>query len=381
MPAAIQPLEPADWLGYASSMAGQRAGIRIPNAQDVAKLAGVSPSTVSRAFVDEASISAHKKAKVLEAAGKLGYRPNAMARSLRTRKSRLVGILLEEFTNPFFLRTLELLTRELQKVGLHAIVVNASHDISVEEAIDLIIQFRINALIVSSDIPLNVEFECSKMDIPVVSFARTERRIPNSTGICLDDFSAGYAAARHLLGKGYRQPGFVGGFPDVSVTVDRCAGFRERLAESGIRQFATTFVGDNTYDTGLAACREFLAGSDLPDSLFCVNDQVAVAAIDASMERGLSVPGDIGVIGVDDIWVTRTRSYSVTTIKQPLEAMSEAMAAVLADHNSGSARQRQTLRFEGRLVERESTRRVAAADGKDPARADSAAPAAGPVQK
>ena len=362
-------------------MAERRAASRIPNAQDVARLAGVSPSTVSRAFVDEASISAQKKAKVLEAASKLGYRPNAMASSLRTRKSRLVGILLEEFTNPFFLRTLELLTRELQKVGLHAIVVNASHDISVEEAIDLIIQFRINALIVSSDIPLNVEFECSKMDIPVVSFARTERRIPNSTGICLDDFSAGYAAARHLLGKGYRHPGFVGGFPDVSVTIDRCAGFRERLAESGIRQFATTFVGDNTYDTGLAACREFLAGSDLPDSLFCVNDQVAVAAIDASMERGLSVPGDIGVIGVDDIWVTRTRSYSVTTITQPLEAMSEAMAAVLADHNSGSARQRQTLRFEGRLVERESTRRAAAADGKDPARADSAAPAADPVQK
>src|ERR1700689_1868462 len=101
------------------------------NADDVARLAGVSTTTVSRAFAPESSISAEKKARVVDAAKKLRYRPNALARSLRTTRSNLIGVIVQEFTNPLILRILKLLTRRLQENGLHAVAVNAAKDIGV----------------------------------------------------------------------------------------------------------------------------------------------------------------------------------------------------------------------------------------------------------
>ena len=140
---------------------------------------------------------------MIEAAKKLGYRPNALARSLRTTRSNLIGIILEEFTNPLFLRILELITRKLQENGLHAIAINATKDLSLSEAMELVMQYRIDGLIVSSDMPLRMEFEWAAMSVPVIVFARSDRRIAGAFGICLDDEAAGALAARHLVERGY----------------------------------------------------------------------------------------------------------------------------------------------------------------------------------
>src|ERR1700692_3819099 len=126
-----------------------RSTVKRANAEDVARLAGVSTTTVSRAFALDGSISNDKKARVTEAAKKLRYRPNALARSLRTTRSNLVGIIFQEFTNPLTLRILELLTRRLQENGLHAVAVNAAKDIDLSEAMELVLQYRIDGLIVS----------------------------------------------------------------------------------------------------------------------------------------------------------------------------------------------------------------------------------------
>ena len=107
--------------------------------------------------------------------------------------------------------------------------------------------------------------------------------------------------------------------PGVSVSQDRYAGFRDTLAEAGVLLRAAEFCGDNTYGRALDASRDLFNQRELPDSVFCVNDQIAVAAIDAAREVGLSIPNDLGVIGVDDIWMAQTGSYSLTTVAQPLE--------------------------------------------------------------
>lgn len=327
---------------------------RRPNAVDVARLAGVSKSTVSRAFAEDSSINALKKQRILEAARQLGYRPNAMARSLRTTRSRLVGILLEEFTNPLFLRILELITARLQEQGLHAMAVNAAKDHSLSEAMELVMQYRIDGLIVSSDMPLKIEYECAQMNIPVVAFARSDRRIEDTLSVSLDELHAGELAARHLVDQGYRAPAFLGGFPGVSVSLDRHAGFRDCLAREGLRVAAVEYAGDNTYDRGLAAAGSLLSGSSRPDSVFCVNDQVAIGVIDAARQFGLSVPEDLGVIGVDDIWMARTAQYDLTTIMQPLETMADALVALLTGRDAGKER---SIQFRGTLVPRGSTRR------------------------
>lgn len=326
------------------------------NAEDVAKLAGVSKTAVSRAFSPDSSISADKKARVMEAARRLGYRPNALARSLRTTRSNLIGIILEEFTNPLFLRILELVTRRLQENGLHAVTVNAAKDISLVEAMELVMQYRIDGLIVSSDIPLKIEYECAAMKVPVIVFARSDRRIDGTFGICLDDEAAGRLAARHFSDKGYRRTAFVGGFPGVSVSIDRQNGLAAGLAEAGLRLVATEYAGDNTYDRGVEAGRRLFAADREIDSVFCVNDQVAIGLMDvARREFGRSVPDDLGVIGVDDIWMGRTFAYDLTTITQPLEAMADAMIRFLVDDAAAAAPRPQL--FQGTLVPRGSTRR------------------------
>jgi LacI family transcriptional regulator len=326
---------------------------RRPNAVDVARLAGVSKSTVSRAFSEDSSISAIKKNRIVEAARQLGYRPNAMARSLRTTRSNLVGILLEEFGNPLFLRIIELITAKLQEHGLHAITVNASKDHSVSEAMELVMQYRIDGLIVSSDMPLQIEYECAQMNVPVVAFARSDRRIEGTLSVCLDETEAGRMVARHLIAEGYKAPAFLGGFPGVSVSVERHAGFRDGLAEQGVLLVAAEYAGDNTYDRGLAAARTLLERPGRPDSIFCVNDQVAIGVMDAARSLGLSVPQDLGVVGVDDIWMARTAQYDLTTIVQPLEAMADALIGMLL----GQEPARPAKQFLGILIARGSTRR------------------------
>jgi DNA-binding LacI/PurR family transcriptional regulator len=332
---------------------------RRTNAEDVARLAGVSKTTVSRAFAPESSISPDKKARVIEAAKKLGYRPNALARSLRTTRSNLVGIILEEFTNPLFLRILEAVTRKLQENGLHALTVNATKDLSLSEAMELVMQYRIDGLIVSSDMPLRVEYEWAAMSVPVIVFARSDRRIAGAFGICLDDEAAGALAARHLVERGYRRPAFVGGFPGVSVSIDRQNGLMTGLAEFGMRLAPVEYAGDNTYELGYEAGKRLLARAPRPDAVFCVNDQVAIGVIDAARrDFGLHVPNDLGVIGVDDIWIARTAEYDLTTITQPLEEMAQRMVELLIGPDAGAKTRGSATLFKGSLIERGSTRRL-----------------------
>lgn len=337
------------------------------NADDVAKFAGVSKSTVSRAFASGSSIAPEKKARVLDAAKKLGYRPNAHARSLRTARSHLVGIILDEFMNPWFLRILELVTRKLQENGLHAVTVNAANDLGLAEATELVMQYRIDGLIVSSDVPLKIEYECAAMSVPVISFARSERRIAGTFGICLDDESAGRLVAQHLIEQGYERPAFVGGFPGVSVSVDRHNGLRSEFAERGVGLAAVEYAGDNTYQRGHEAGVRLLGGPTRPDSVFCVNDQVAIGVIDAARRRfDLDVPDDLGVVGVDDIWMAGTAEYDLSTIRQPLENMADSMVGLLVGGEESLATQNTTTLFPGTLVPRRSTRRVSASSAAPP---------------
>jgi DNA-binding LacI/PurR family transcriptional regulator len=327
------------------------------NAEDVARLAGVSKTTVSRAFAADSSISASKKTRVMDAAKRLGYRPNALARSLRTTKSKLIGVVLEEFTNPLFLRILELITRKLQENGLYAVAVNAAKGIGVAEAMELVMQYRIDGLIVSSDIPLKIEYECAAMNVPVIVFARSDKRIAGTYGICLDDEAVGKAAAHHLVDQGYRKMAFLGGFPGVSVSVDRETGFRMGLAERGLTVCRVEYAGENTYDLGRAAGQRLLAGSDAPDAVFCVNDQVAIGLMDAATrDVGLKIPSQLGVVGVDNIWMARTAQYNLTTIAQPLDEMADAMISLILGTAETSDRG-DTILLQGTLVPGDSTRR------------------------
>ena len=326
--------------------------------EDVARLAGVSISAVSRAFSPDPGglIKEAKRERVIEAAQKLGYRPNAFARSLRTTRTKLVGILLEEFENPLFLRVLDTLTRKLQELGFRALAINASKDISLADAISLVLEYRIEALIVSSDIPLRVEYECQRMNVPIFVFGRSDKKRAGVIEFCIDDEEAGRLAAHHLADCGYIRPAFVGGFPDVSVTIERLRGFTLGLAERGLKLAHSASAGDNTYGSALSVASTILGHKSRPDAVFCVNDQVAIAVVDcARAEFGLDVPQSLGVMGVDNLWFGATKSYSLTTIEQPIAEMAGALAAsvgALADRAATNVASRS---FHGKVLVRSTT--------------------------
>ena len=326
------------------------------NAEDVARLAGVSKTAVSRAFAVDSSISADKRARVIAAAQKLGYRPNALARSLRTTRSNLIGVIFQEFTNPLILRIFDLITRRLQENGLHAVAVNAAKDTSLTDAMELVLQYRIDGLIVSSDIPLKIEYECAEMNVPVIVFARSDKRSANTFGVCLNDESVGRMAARHLVAQGYRNPAFLGGIPNISASVERQNGFMAGLAESGISLSIIEYAGGDTYDRGYEAGRRLLRETT-PDAVFCVNDLVAIGLMDvAKTEFRMDIPSNLGIVGVDDIWVARTAQYDLTTIVQPLDEMVDYMMRLLQG-DEVRATDVKSMLFEGMLVARGSTRR------------------------
>ena len=292
------------------------------SAADVAREAGVSVSAVSRAFTPGASISARMRNRVLAAAEKLDYVPNAMARSLMTQRTHLVGVILSNFSNPIYLTVLGYFTRMLQQRGLRMLLLNVSPDDDLEAAANMIMQYGIDALVVSAGAvsPLITD-KCIKRNIPLVAFARSPRGSRLHV-VCADNVAGGRIAARQLIDAGHRNFGMIAGPRAASTSADRMKGFQAELQEAGLDLGPVEFTEAYTYEHGLDAARRLFKAPELPTALFCANDTLAFGALDhVRHERHLSVPDDLSIIGFDDINLAAAKAYDLSTVRQPMEEM------------------------------------------------------------
>lgn len=292
------------------------------SAADVAREAGVSVSAVSRAFTPGASVSARMRNRVMAAAKKLDYMPNVLARSLMTQRTHLIGVILSNFNNPLYLTVLDHFTRQLQRRGLRMILLNISADEDLESTARMIMQYGIDGLVVSAGAisPLITD-QCIKRGIPLVAFARSPKRSKLHV-VCPDNIAGGRMAARQLIDAGHRRFGFVGGPRTASTSEERLKGFRDEIEEAGLRVESIEFSDAYTYDAGMEAARQLLSGPNRPSGVFCASDMVAFGTLDlARYELGLSVPGDLSIIGFDDVNLASAQAYGLSTIHQPLEEM------------------------------------------------------------
>ena len=298
-----------------------RGGARV-TAMDVAEEAGVSMSAVSRVFTPGASVSARMRARVSAAADKLGYMPNVLARSLMTQRTHLVGIILANFNNPIYLTVLEHFTRTLQQRGLRTLLLNVSNENDLEAMSRLVLQYSVDGLVVSAaGISPFITEQCVKRKIPLVAFARRPRAGQLNI-VCADNVAGGRMAARRLLDAGHRTFGFLGGPPAASTSTDRGNGFRAEIEEAGLTVAASTHASDYGYEAGVHAARRMLSGDHRPEAIFCASDITAFGVLDvARHEFGLSVPGDLSVVGFDDVNLAAASSYNLTTISQPVASM------------------------------------------------------------
>ncbi|MEM6695404.1 MAG: LacI family DNA-binding transcriptional regulator [Pseudomonadota bacterium] len=323
---------------------------------DVARLAGVSQSAVSRVF-SGASASKATIAKVRAAAEQLGYRPNPLARAMITGKSRIIGLLVAYLDNQFYPVALERLSKALQDRGYHVLVFTGT---TLSDAPDALIQdlldYQVDGIITASvSISSALAKRCADAGIPVVLFNRGQDSAALSS-VTSQNAAGGRAVAEFLVAGGHRRIAQIAGWQGSSTGRDRARGFRDGLAALGVTPVAET---DGMYDRAAAAqaARVLMEAPAPPDALFVGNDHMAFAVIDMLRGAlGLDVPGAVSVVGFDDVPMAAWGAYDLTTVRQPLEQMIDHTVATLLRQIDDPGHATERIVLETSLIVRGSAR-------------------------
>ena len=287
--------------------------------KQVAERAGVSISAVSRSYTDGASVSAKMRKKVEAAAKALHYTPNLIARSLMTNRTKLIGLIANNFQNPVFLEVFDLYTQALQDRGLRPLLVNLSHVTDPSESIRLLRQYSVDGVIIAtSTLPPAFALSFKNADIPIVhTFGRYSKR-PRLNVVGIDNVASGKLAAETLLGHGYRSMAFLGGPQFATSTQDRASGFSSCIEKAGARLARVCFAHAYAYDAGRTAMASLLEEPAI-EAVFCGDDLICMGAMDAARDAGRKIPEDIGFLGFNDMSIASWSSYNLTTIHQPIK--------------------------------------------------------------
>ncbi|MFM0653585.1 LacI family DNA-binding transcriptional regulator [Paraburkholderia sediminicola] len=329
-------------------------------AQDVASLAGVSQSAVSRTFTPGASVSEDTRRKVLAAAQQLGYRPNALARSLITRRSHIVALVMSYLENQFYPLVIERLSQQLQREGYHVLMFIAEMDEAADGVLAEILEYQVDGIIMASTmLSPTLANSCAAVGVPVVQFNRTSslEGLPRHTvsAVTSDNYRGGELAATLLIERGHRRIAFLAGLEASSTSLARERGFVETLAAHGLK-LAGRETGRYDFVEAQAATRRLFAGPQRPDALFAANDHMAIAALDVIRgELQLRVPDDVAVIGFDDVPQAAWGAYHLTSVRQNLEAMVEATVLLMCEQMQGTFAPRNIV-IPCELVERSTVR-------------------------
>lgn len=321
---------------------------------DVARRAGLSKSVVSRVMRDEPSVSAASRAAVMAAAGALGYRANAVARSLVQRRTYNVGVMVSDLHNIFFAEVLDGLYAAAVDHGYRTLITTGNRDPAAEErALEQLLELRADGVVLAgARLPAKVVAAAARA-IPI-ALVGSDLRLKDVDVVVDDDFKGAVLAVEHLVSLGHRDIALIDGGQGAGAA-ERRAGYKAAMAAAGLSFRGRIEPGDFTERGGYDGARRLLSGKPRPTAIFASNDQSAVGALDAINELGLRVPGDVSLIGYDNTALAALGHISLTTIHQPRNQIGKmAMTAVLRriEHPGAPAR-RQVLA--PKLIVRDTT--------------------------
>ena len=334
---------------------GQKVSTKITSLE-VAKLAGVSQSAVSRVFTKGASASAVTVQKVKKAADKLGYRPNVLARAMITGKSQIIGLVVAYLDNQFYPEALERLSNALQAKGYHILIFTAPNSIDdIESVVRDLMDYQVDGIIAASvSMSSSLAALCTKAGIPVVLFNRGQ---PGSglSAVTSANVKGGYRATQALIDAGHSRIAHIAGWNGSLTGTDRQQGFENAIANAQLIPFA---IVDGMYDRDIAAdaARQLMSSTSHPDAIFVGNDHMAFAVIDTIRFLGFTIPNDVSIIGYDDVPLAAWAAYDLTTVRQPVNRMVEAAVTTLLNQIEGDETYLQTIEIEGPLIQRGSSR-------------------------
>lgn len=297
---------------------------------EVARLAGVSRSAVSRVFTPGASASPKMVEQVMRAADQLGYRPNALARSLITGSSRIIGLVVNYLENQFYPEALSQLSDAMRAHGYHLLVFSrpGSADFA-DDVLEEILDYQVEAVVMASaSMSSGLAERCRAAGVSVLLFNR-RRDEPQFSSVTSDNIGGGRRIAEFLVAGGHRRIAYVAGYADASTQRDRENGFLEGLAAAGALLHARE-CGEFNFECATDAARRLLRLAEPPDAIFAANDHMAFAVMEtARSEFGLRIPEDLSIVGYDDVPLAGWPSFSLTTVRQPLPDMVAATVEIL----------------------------------------------------
>lgn len=328
----------------------------MPTIRDVAAMAGVSTATVSNVLSGSRYVGPERRDRVKTAIDALGYRPNGIAASLRSQRTRIIGIVVPDITNSFFGSVVKRIESLAAGSGYQIILVSSNEDPGLErERMHALLSRRVDGMIV---IPVGDEFETQAdlraegVDTVIVDRAC---QIADIDTISADNISAAREGTRHLIGLGHRDIAIVVSSAELGNIQDRIDGYREALAEAGLEARENVVTGGMTVESSRVAVAQCLRRPGRPTALFAATNIVALGAIHAIRDLGLDFPRQISLLGFDDFeWMTVLRPY-ISTIEQPTDRMAALAWSLLTDRLAGKRRDVTHARLPCVLHAREST--------------------------
>ena len=305
-------------------------------AADVGRAVGVSRSAVSRAFTPGAFIAEDTRRRVIEAAERLGYTPNALARMLISRRSRIVGVVMGSLTNPFRAILLDRLIAELRAADYLPVLFQVTAASPIEALLPAMLQYQPEAVVVTGFTPsAKAARQAAASGAQVIVLNRGVAADVPGGFISCDHIAGGGLVAAAFVVAGYCRPALVGVVADGASNQDREAGFRARLAEAGLTPaHAVEAAG---YEGGVTAARRLMAGRERPDAVFCLNDLIALGFIDGAREAGLEPQRDYGIAGFDNIQMAAWPAYRLSSIEQPIDGLACETVEALRRATTGAA--------------------------------------------
>ena len=330
--------------------------------KDIARAAGVSHSTVSRALSDSPLVSAATKARIQQLAQEMGYSPDALARSLVIGRTQTIGIVATAITDPFIAEVVQAIeqTAYLHDYSVILALSNAEPEREIA-AVEMLRSKRVDGVIVtSSRVGALYQEHLERLGVPVVLLnSHREQSGPYTFSVSMDNEHGGYLATYHLIRGGHRRIAYISGAKGSSDSLTRQAGYRRALEEAGLPfDPALVVPGTGRSDGGERALPQLLALAEPPTAVFCYNDMTAIGLLHAARRQGLAVPGSLAVVGFDDIPFASYVQPSLTTVVQPKAEMGRQaveMVLALVERGPESGREVSNVVVQGTLIVRESS--------------------------
>lgn len=323
--------------------------------RSVAQEAGVSIATVSKVVNHTGKISEKTKKKVLVAMEKLNYKPDAAAASLRGKRTKLIGLLVPDISNPFYSEIARSIEDRSHELGLNVMMCNTDNEVKKEKAyLSLLTSQRVDGVVVASAFrSTHLLEEMINKGVPSVLIASEIPSLSMNT-VTVDDYKGGYLATSYLLSLGHKKIGIIS--EDVRSNTPRLAAYKDTIQEAKIPIRDEYIIKtEATIQKGYESAKQLLSLEDKPTAIFACNDLLAAGVIQAAKEINLNLPQDLSIIGFDNTVLSTTTSPMLTTVSQPIKEMGSKVVDLLLEEMEESKLYKERLLLSPELVIRQST--------------------------